>query len=419
MRITRLVLAALASLAVAASAQAAEPLAAAAPDAVESDAVASDAVASEPAAQRSVTMGPAVRDEQGREGRIHTVVPGDTLWDISEAYLGSPLVWPSVWKNNPAVANPHRIYPGNQIWISDTEMRPITKDEAAAAVPIASSGGEDAGVRMVGSFPVPHMERIGLVTAEEIETAGAILGSPEGEKWLGAHRRVWVSLGAGEVQVGDRFTVVRESERVRDPETRKTIGVHVEKLGWIEVTKVGPEAADAMIRVSTAEMQRGDRLIPRIEPSLEVPVRSTPASVEGQIALLPNERTITAQRDTIFLNRGTDDGLEVGAAIEVYRPGAVVRDRQTRIEHTLPDEIVANLIVVSAQPESAVAIATHATLELVRGDTFRTAPELTTSFRESSLPLDAAQWTARTIEGRDEGLPPSTPAKVAPAAGAK
>lgn len=400
-----------APLAFAVSASAAEPLAPMAPGA---DA---GAEAAPSGAQRTVTMGPEMRDAQGREGRIHTVVPGDTLWDISEAYLGSPVAWPSIWKNNPAVANPHRIYPGNQIWISATEMRPITSDEAAAAVPIANaSGAEDAGVRTVGSFPVPHLERIGLVSAEALETAGAILGSPEGEKWFSAHRRVWVSLGAGDVQVGDRFTVIRENERVRDPETRKTIGVHVEKLGWLEITKVGPEASDAMIRVSSAEMQRGDRLIPRIEPALEVPVHGAVAPVEGQIALIPDSRTITAQSDTVFLNRGSDDGLDIGSTIEVYRSGAVVRDRETRTEHTMPDTVVANLIVVSAQPGSAVAIATHATEELALGDTFRTTSDATTSHRESAVPLEAQQWTARTIEGRNEGLPPSTPAKVAPAA---
>ena len=410
MRITRLVLAALAPFAVAASAQAGEPLAPMAPGAA--------APAEAPAAaQRTVTMGPESRDAQGREGRVHTVVAGDTLWDISEAYLGSPVAWPKIWKNNPAVKDPHWIYPGEQIWISATEMRPLTKDEAAAVEPVPSTGAhEDAGVRTVGAFPVPQMERIGLVSEGAFDTAGALLGSPEGEKWLAAHRRVWVSLAAGDVQAGDRFTVVRESERVRDPETHKTIGVHVEKLGWLEITKVGPESSEAMIRVSSAEMQRGDRLIPRIEPALEVPVRPSAATVEGQLALMPNERTITAQRDVIFLNRGTDDGLEIGSMVEVYHPGPVVKDAETKVKHTMPDEVVANLIVISAQPATAIAIATHSTVELAVGDPFRTAPSLTTSYRESALPLEGAQWTARTIEGRNEGLPPSTPAKVAPAA---
>jgi nucleoid-associated protein YgaU len=59
-------------------------------------------------------MGPKI--EGSREtapGEVHTVVKGDTLWDLSQNYLGSPWYWPKVWSYNPEIANPHWIYPGN------------------------------------------------------------------------------------------------------------------------------------------------------------------------------------------------------------------------------------------------------------------------------------------------------------------
>ncbi len=46
---------------------------------------------------------------------VHSVVKGDTLWDLSQRYLGSPWYWPKVWSFNPEIANPHWIYPGNQV----------------------------------------------------------------------------------------------------------------------------------------------------------------------------------------------------------------------------------------------------------------------------------------------------------------
>src|SRR6185295_9150078 len=45
--------------------------------------------------------------------QVHTVEKGDTLWDLSSKYLGSPWYWPKVWSYNPQIANPHWIYPGN------------------------------------------------------------------------------------------------------------------------------------------------------------------------------------------------------------------------------------------------------------------------------------------------------------------
>ncbi len=77
-----------------------------------------------------IVLGEIGYDEQGRAGRIHIVVSGDTLWDISDAYLGTPWVWPSVWTDNRDIENPHLIVPGDRIWITAGEMRRVTAEEA-------------------------------------------------------------------------------------------------------------------------------------------------------------------------------------------------------------------------------------------------------------------------------------------------
>jgi hypothetical protein len=370
-----------------------------------------------PRARHTVALGPEGTDEQGRTGRVHTVVRGDTLWDISEAYLGTPWVWPSIWKENPRVANPNRIYPGNRIWIAPGEMRQLSEDEtvslSSGSQPPASTG--DASVQPMRIQEVPNIEQIGFVTAEQIETAGALLDSPDPEKMLSANRRAYIGLGEGQVEVGDQFTIVRENEKVRDPETNRVIGTHVDKLGWLEVTKVGAEASEAMIRVSYEDILRGDRLIPRVDLSREVPVHAAAADVEGQIAMNPRERDITAHFDVVYLNRGTDHGIEVGNPLEVYRPGAVAVDDETKVKHVLPDEVVANLLVVSANADASVALVTTTNVELNSGNFFRSAESENTSHRAaSSAPLEGTQWTARTIEKGNGGQASAPPAKAAP-----
>jgi hypothetical protein len=368
-----------------------------------------------PRAHHTVALGPEGTDDRGRTGRVHTVARGDTLWDISEAYLGTPWVWPSIWKENPRVANPNRIYPGNRIWIAPGEMRQLTEDEAASITrggqPPAST--DDVSVQRTRIQPVPNIDQLGFVAAEDIEAAGSLLDSPEREKMLAAHRRAYVSLGEGQVQAGDRFTIVRERQKVRDPETNRVLGVHVDKLGWLEVTRVGPEVSEAMIRDSNDDILRGDRLLPFVELPREVPVHVGAAGIEGQIAMNPDQRFITGQNDVVYLNRGTDHGVEVGNPLEVFRPGALARDTVTHLKLRLPDEVVANLLVVSARPESSVALVTHTNLELNRGDMFRSAEsEFTSNAAPMSAPLDATQSTARTIErgNGQHGTPP--PAKA-------
>ncbi len=47
----------------------------------------------------------------------HRVVWGDTLWHISDTYLADPLLWPTIWKNNPEIENPDLIFPEQMLRI--------------------------------------------------------------------------------------------------------------------------------------------------------------------------------------------------------------------------------------------------------------------------------------------------------------
>jgi nucleoid-associated protein YgaU len=69
----------------------------------------------------------------------HVVVKGDTLWDISGAFLEHPWCWPQVWgMNRDEIRNPHWIYPGQIVYFDRAHGRlSLTKPGAGA--------GADAG----------------------------------------------------------------------------------------------------------------------------------------------------------------------------------------------------------------------------------------------------------------------------------
>jgi hypothetical protein len=334
-----------------------------------------------------VELGAVGYDAEGRPGRIHLVVPGDTLWDISDAYLGTPWVWPSIWQDNQAIENPHLIYPGDRIWITPWEMRRITAKEAEALL-----AGQPAAPDEAAPVPEPVIEpppplvaaeqltyfvsdreMVGLLSDEVAESATSVVGIAGLRVLLGQEDRVYIGLGRGQTAPGDQFTIFRLQEKIYDPDTRRMLGHHVHMLGWLEVMEVGDETSLAVIRESSIDIVVGDRVMPRLAPVQEIAIQPSP-DVEGRIAFFPMHRELAGMLQYVFLNRGTLDGVEVGSPLVVYRKGYDTRDAVRKETVRVDDRVVADLLVVKAEAEASVALVRHTEEELSLGDHFRGIP---------------------------------------------
>lgn len=354
----------------------------------------------------AITIGPMGVDENGVEGRIHTVSRGDTLWDISEAYLGTPWVWPSVWDENERIENPHRIDPGDRIWITSNEMRRISDEEAArrvAAVPDdavasddlaflpgdeiddfaagdaeplpaavedepelsvllpATAPGADTGdVIVLPQEPDAHFASVDLM-----DRAVKIADAPEIRAFLAQGDRVYLPLGEGQVQVGDEFDVFRDVVKIRDVETRAVLGYHYDELGWLRVTHVEGESSTAVIQGSSSEIERGDRIIPRTHTPQEIAVRRALDDIQGAIVFTPGIRWMRGTADSVYINVGSIHGVELGTRMQVIEPGRVQEAAQ------MPDTVVAELVVIGVEPETSIAYITETDRELEVGDDVR------------------------------------------------
>ena len=210
---------------------------------------------------------------------------------------------------------------------------------------------------------------------DEFEGAATIVDSHEPKLWLSETDTVIIGAGADEVEVGDQFEVFRPGKRVYDPSTGRGFGYATRQLGWLEVLAVHPETSTGIIRLSRSEMQRGDHVLPRLHREADIEVGPKPDG-EGRIVFTPDERLTMAQDDVVFLDRGTSHGLDVGSPLEVYRPIGSGLDQVRNQRLALPDDVVAKLLVVRAGDSSAVAVVTHSTAELARGDLFRGSESL-------------------------------------------
>jgi len=340
----------------------------------ETKAAAAEAAPKKVTPSQGIVLGPVVKDDAGREGRIHEVRSGDTLWEISDAYLGTPWVWPSVWKSNEEIANPHRIFPGDKLFVSPNEMRRLSEEEAARMLaggqaPAALADGFEGAVTPK-TYRYPEIATAGFITEEQLRGSAAIVDSTVERVWLGDHDSVIIGLGEGEVQVGDQLDIYRTSSVVDDPSTGVPLGHATLALGWLEVKEVHPETSIAIIHSSRGEIQRGDHLLPRVKPGSEIPIGAKP-DVAGQVVHTWADRIEMGGNDVVYLNRGEEAGIAVGSPLEVFRPIGSGVDEAQQQKRELPDHVVARMLVVSTTADTATAVVTHAASEIQVGDHFR------------------------------------------------
>jgi hypothetical protein len=125
------------------------------------------------------------------------------------------------------------------------------------------------------------------------------------------------------------------------------------------------------IRMSYSEVPRGARILAMQPVSRHVTVMRTPEANDGQIVFLPTSKTVMADGDYVYLNRGELDGLEVGSELEVTDLGGIYNDVPRDVDVQTPDHKVATLVVVKLEPQTAVAFVLNAARELEVGDSVR------------------------------------------------
>jgi hypothetical protein len=342
----------------------------------------------------------------GKPGWLHTVEKGDTLWDITAEYLGSPWIWPTVWKEN-QIENPHRISPGEVIWISEGGIRKVTPEEAAefaargqgqeeqpaapadgaagsslsndiAPETTTDSGQPDMFAALDGTaadrerrLHWPGLHRYGFMTETELNGAAAVLGSHEEGYWTAQERKTIVSLGEGRVHIGDVYTLFRTRRRILHPETGALIGYFVEQLGTAEVTEIHTESSFVKILSSYAEIEPGDRLVPYVEEPKDFQALYTPVNVKGMVLAVQIHRQYAINGDIVVIDRGRQHGVQVGHQFEVFRAGKEVHDPVTTAKTLVPDDIVGQLFVVKTGDSTSLALLTRSTREVKTGDHFR------------------------------------------------
>ncbi len=325
------------------------------------------------------------REEQslhyaGQTPDVHVVRSGDTLWDICQYYFNNPWDWPKVWSYNPAITNPHWIYPGDLVRLYPAGQGPVDAGGNGAG-PTATGGGGEQGITRAESTGVRTMRgaslrQIAFVDDEELKYAGTIIGSPEEKGMLSPGDEVYVEYPEGKPpQIGQRYAVYSDAEAIKHPETKELVGAYITLHGEVRITEVKKgRKARATLTYATDVIERGMRVGPTRTQFKDVAPRPAERNLEGVIIAILTMDHLIGDHMVIFIDRGADDGLKPGNQMRVLRRGDAYQAKMGpsgnagQDDRKYPDNEIGQIIVVEVGKRSSIAFVTRANHEIEIGD---------------------------------------------------
>jgi len=286
----------------------------------------------------------------------YTVKKGDTLWDISNHFLKDPWLWPEIWYVNPAIRNPHLIYPGDVIALTWVNGKPVLTLEGAETTTPPPPTVHVPKLKVVKVSPHARVEKLGkaittlpksviapflyrpfFITDDELDDAPYVIANYGNHIISGTGDRIY-ARGIENASVAE-FNVVRKGTEYRDPETGDVMGYEAINLGEARLVRLG-DPQTLTVTKAYKEILSGDFLLPKEneELALNFYPRAPKKDIAGRIISVADGVSKIGQYNVVVINKGSQDGLEPGHVLEVYEEGAIVRQPFSGNRIKLPEE---------------------------------------------------------------------------------
>ncbi len=286
---------------------------------------------------------------------------GDTLWDLSLHFYGTPLRWEEILAANPQIEGPEYLYPGMIINIPGALNSPGIQGSGAYTLSIPASAVinrssepvlsrlQREGAGMVAFDPVTPVGTVIQVNTEEDSRFRFDSGLP-GDL-------LEIDYGSQQgAEPGQILHILREGEEVEDPADGDRGRVY-RVAGVCSVTETRPSTSVVQLEHGYLAVREGDLVLPyRI--SEDVLINNEPSTGNFSVYVLalknPDNRRAYAF-DVVYINEGTEAGIRPGDVFSAYTYGEQYDTGGDEILITA-DIPVADLVILTTERRSASAM---------------------------------------------------------------
>ncbi len=295
----------------------------------------------------------------------YTVIKGDTLWDISDRFLKQPWMWTTIWSYNPEIANPHLIYPGDELALEYVDNRPtlvLSRNGQTLPVPRLGAangqvgpngepllGAATPGVERLSprireesleqAIPVIEAESISsflihprVVEASQINAAPYVVANNEGRLISAAGHEIYAR---GDIDPSvNEYGIYRPSGTFTDPVTGEHLGNEVTHVANARLLKAG-DPSTLVIVENNLETIEGDILLPHNSTAAvaDFVPRMPEIRGDGRIVSLIDAMVQSGRNQVVVLNLGQRSGVQAGDLLAVESRGDSFIDRRGSRSH--------------------------------------------------------------------------------------
>ena len=266
----------------------------------------------------------------------HTVVAGDTLWDLAQRYYQNPFEWRRIWEANQAqVADPNLIEPG---WVLTIPDREAEVSEVSVERPATGASGGSIRDRRTVFYQDTLTMRAGVIRSDQASYLAVprdlVLSAP----WMVPLGAEPPSLGtlsgfAGGSNLSDtprgwdrvRLTFEGEAPGVgtqlltfRVTRTIDNVGQVATPTGMVTLSEVEGREAVAIVTREFDLVTLGDQLAPAPSYGLQPGQRAEEVArgTEAMVMGFAGRAELQDVGAVAFLDQGSDDGVGIGDEFE-------------------------------------------------------------------------------------------------------
>ncbi|MDR2613842.1 MAG: LysM peptidoglycan-binding domain-containing protein [Candidatus Accumulibacter sp.] len=306
----------------------------------------------------------------------YVVVRGDTLWGIATRFLQEPWRWPEIWRMNEArIKNPDRLHPGDVIVLDrDASGKAFLRLDSRQRPKIYEESLSEAIPPIPPNVIEPFIATPLFAEQNTLQSAPRIVATQEDRVFLGKGDTAYVE---GADPDRKEWYIFRNGKPLYDPEyPKRMLGYEAFHLGSATQVKPG-KPATFEITVAKQEVGYGDRLMPTIRPELTDYIPHAPKQgIDGRvISIYGGVGSGGGGRLSIVaINRGRDDGLEIGHILAVERNRTITRRGENdRVENVvIPAERFGLIFVFRTFEHVSYALVVQSDRLLLPNDFVRT-----------------------------------------------